>query len=80
MSKRSIKDIDFENMTIFLSKLKNRRQQYIPLSPALKTVLLDYLKTWDYTDDDYLFGSYTGQQLNVRSLQSAICRYHHLEC
>ena len=71
-----VKDIDFENMNIFLSKLKNRRQQYVPLSPSLKTVLLDYLKTWDYIEEDYLFGSYTGQQLNLRSLQSAIGRYN----
>lgn len=71
-----VKDIDFENMTIFLSKLKNRKQQFIPLSPALKTVLLDYLKTWDHYDEDYLFGSNEGQQLTLRSLQSAIARYN----
>lgn len=71
-----VKDIDFENMTIFLTKLKNRRQQFVPLSPSLKIILLDYLKTWDYTEEDYLFGSNVGTKLNLRSLQSAICRYN----
>ena len=28
-----VKDIDFEDMTIFLSRVKNRRQQIIPLYP-----------------------------------------------
>ena len=36
-----IADVDFENMTIRLVKTKNRKQQIIPLSPALKQILLD---------------------------------------
>ena len=71
-----IGDINFEEMTIHLRHVKNRRQQFIPLSPALKDVLLDYLKTWEWTEDDYLLTSYEGNCLNVRSFQGAVRRYN----
>ena len=71
-----IGDINFEDMTIHLKQVKNRHQQFIPLSPALKEVLDDYLKTWEWTTDDYLFSSYEGKCLNVRSFQGAIGRYN----
>lgn len=71
-----ISDVNFTESTILLRKVKNRRQQIIPLSPALKAVLEDYLKTWDWTQEDYLFPSYEGRQLNVRSFQGAIARYN----
>lgn len=71
-----IGDINFEDMTIHLKQVKNRHQQFIPLSPALKEVLDDYLKTWEWTTDDYLFPTYEGKCLNVRSFQGAIGRYN----
>ena len=71
-----ISDVDFDEMTIRLVKVKNRRQQLIPLSPALKEILMDYLKTWEHTPDDYLFPSYEGNQLNLRSFQGSIRRYN----
>ena len=71
-----IRDVDFRENTIRLTTLKNRRQQIIPLSKALKAVLRDYLKTWDYTIDDYLFPSCEGGQLGRRSFQSALARYN----
>ena len=71
-----ISDVDFGNMTIHLVKTKSRKQQIIPLSPALKQILLDYLKTWDWTTDDYLFPSNKGAQLNLRSFQGAVRRYN----
>ena len=71
-----IRDIDFRENTIRLTTVKNRRQQIIPLSKALKAVLKDYLKTWDYNIDDYLFPSYEGKQLARRSFQGALVRYN----
>lgn len=71
-----ISDVDFDEMTIRLAKVKNRRQQLIPLSPALKEILMDYLKTWEHTPSDYLFPSYEGNQLNLRSFQGSIRRYN----
>ena len=42
-----ISNVDFENDTIHLAKLKNRRQQFVPMSQSLKTALNIYLKLWD---------------------------------
>jgi integrase/recombinase XerD len=71
-----IEDIDFDEMTIHLKQVKNRHQQIVPLSPALKEVLTDYLKTWDWSADDYLFPNYEGGFLNVRSFQGAVRKYN----
>lgn len=71
-----IKDISFDESTIYLRYMKNRRQQVVPLSPALKEVLTDYLKTWEWTESDYLFPSYEGKCLDIRSFQGAVRRYN----
>ncbi len=71
-----ISDINFDDMTIHLRKVKNRRQQIVPLSPALKEILADYLKTWEWTEDDYLFPSNEGKQLSLHSFQGSIARYN----
>ena len=71
-----IGDINIDEMTIHLRYVKNRRQQFVPLSPALKEVLSDYLKTWEWTESDYLFPSYEGGELGVRSFQGAVRRYN----
>ena len=55
-------------MTIFLAKVKNRRQQFVPLSGSLKDVLLEYLQTWEAMPDDFLFASFSGKQLSVHNL------------
>ena len=69
-------DVCFQDNTIRLTTVKNRRQQLIPLSKALSAVLRDYLKTWDSSPDDYLFPSSDGGQLSRRSFQSALERYN----
>ena len=71
-----ISDFNFEEMTIHLRQVKNRHQQFIPLSPALKEVLEDYLKTWEWTENDFLFPTNEGGQLGIRSLQGSIARYN----
>ncbi len=71
-----IEDVDFDEMTIHMKQVKNRHQQLVPLSPALKEVLTDYLKTWEWTKEDYLFPSNEGACLNVRSFQGAVKRYN----
>ena len=53
-----IEDVDFVNNLIKLNKLKNRKQQYIPMSSGLKDVLKTYLRLWEHTDTDYLFPEY----------------------
>ena len=71
-----IRDINFDENTIYLSTVKSRRQQIVPLSKALKAVLKDYLKTWEHSIDDYLFPSYEGKQLARRSFQGALMKYN----
>lgn len=71
-----VKDIDFNKGFIFYSVLKNRKQQYVPLSPSLNSVLQFYLNCWDAKPDDWLFPSNTLNQMDKRSFQSSIMRYN----
>ena len=71
-----VSDVDFKQNIIFLQKLKNRKQQTLPLPTALKGVLQAYLKLWKWTDDSYLFPTCHYGFLNVPSLQGAIRRYN----
>ena len=69
-------DLDFENNSIRLRKLKNRKQQIIPMSSALKGVLNIYLKTWDWNQEDYLFPSQTNVQMDAHSIYYSIRKYN----
>jgi len=70
-------NIDFKNRIIKLEKLKNRKQQYIPLSSKLSSILKDYLSYWDSSQDDYLFpNGYSGEQVALRSAQQALAAYN----
>ena len=69
-------DLDFQHNTIFLSKLKNRKQQTIPMSESLKAALTIYLKLWEWKSDDFLFPTLEGKQMAKGSLQSAIRTYN----
>ena len=71
-----IMDVDFTQDTIFLKKLKNRKQQTVPISKALKDALLLYLKLWDWSNEDFLFPSNTNTQLSVHALESDVRRYN----
>lgn len=69
-------DLDFENGTIHLSKLKNRKQQMVPMSQSLRTALNVYLKLWDWNDSDFLFPTSDGQQMAVACMGGSIRRYN----
>lgn len=71
-----VSDIDFKQNIIFLQKLKNRKQQTLPLPTALKGVLQTYLKLWNWKEDSYLFPTYNYGYLSVSGLQGAIRRYN----
>lgn len=72
-----VSDIDFDNMTITMQKVKNRRKQIIPLSPALKDVLQYYLSSWKWSFDDYLFPASNGNKISVSGFEQAISNYNH---
>ena len=69
-------DVDFNDNCIRLRKLKNRKQQIVPLCSALRSVLETYLKTWDWEPDNYLFSNHRYQQLRTASMTYAIAKYN----
>ena len=71
-----VSDIDFENNVIRLRVIKNRKQQYIPMSTELNKVLKTYLNLWDYENSDYLFPEYEGNQLSVHGAYTAMKKYN----
>jgi integrase/recombinase XerD len=72
-----IGDINFEDGLVFLGKLKNRRQQYIPLSKTLAGVLRDYLTVRGGTTDDLLFCNNYGKPITRRSMEQLVEHYNH---
>lgn len=71
-----ISDIDFEHNIIRLRKLKNRKQQILPLSSALKAALEKYLSVWDWDDDNYLFPGSHNTQMQAHTLEERIRKYN----
>lgn len=71
-----ISDIDFPSNLIKLTVMKNRKQQYFPMSSGLKDVLKTYLDLWEHTDNDYLFPEYEGKQFSVSGAETAIRKYN----
>lgn len=71
-----VEDVDFQKNIIYLHKLKNRKQQTLPLTPALKSALKTYLRLWDWKDSDYLFPSSAAGKMTVRAMESAVRRYN----
>lgn len=71
-----ISDLDFDNSLIKLNVLKNRRQQFVPMSSGLKKVLQTYLSLWDYRNTDYLFPEYEGGQFTPQGAYCALKQYN----
>lgn len=71
-----IKELDFDNRTIFLSKTKNRKQYFIPMSDTLAVILKEYLRFRKGEPEDFLFCTETGEQMTISGFQSAIKRYN----
>ena len=69
-------DLDFEANVIRLRRLKNRKQQFIPISSSLKDVLLLYLKVWDWDSEDFLFPSQHNTQLQPHSMGQSVREYN----
>lgn len=72
-----VSDVDIETRTVRLLWNKDKRQKIMPLSSALCEVLQEYMELSDFDDDEYLFPSEGGGQLNKRSAQSAVWAYNH---
>lgn len=72
-----IGDLDFENDLILLTTLKNRKQQLIPMTSALRDVLLEYVDFRGGNNEDILFCSSTGSILTPEGFNKAIREYNH---
>lgn len=71
-----IKDVDFGNKCVSLMHTKNKKAQIVPLSDPLLKVLDVYLKTFEWTDEDYLFPTNEGKQWQLSSFQQEIAKYN----
>ena len=57
-------------------KLKNRKQQIIPLSTSLKAVLELYLQLWDWESEYNLFPTSSNSQMTVHALETAVRHFN----
>lgn len=69
-------DLLFDSNLIALKVTKNKKQQLIPMSPALKNVLSEYVTYRKGKPEDYLFCNRYGKQLTTRGLYRAISTYN----
>lgn len=72
-----VKHVDFVNSRVFLVWNKDKRQKYMPISPAVSKILREYIFLSGLEDEDYLFpNSYEGGQLKRRGAEDAITDYN----
>lgn len=72
-----INNLDFENELITLAKMKNRRQQILPMGRILKGILLEYLQFRNAkNNEEFLFPNGYGEPLTVRTLETNIETYN----
>lgn len=71
-----VKDVIFESNQIYLARVKNKRQQMVPLSIQLENILHEYIEMWDLKPDDFLFPNQFGKQMTKSGYQSAIRNYN----
>lgn len=72
-----IGDLDLQERTVRLSKVKNRKATILPLSRDLSLILSEYLRYRGGEESDYLFCTEFGEQFTNYGLTTAIRRYNH---
>lgn len=71
-----ISDLDLENCILRLQVTKNKKARIIPVSSALKYVLIEYLTfRHNQKDDEYLFPNIYGEPMPRSTLQMTITKY-----
>jgi integrase/recombinase XerD len=78
VSNLKIGDIDFDGQTIKITKVKNKKQQYLPLSHMLSQILMEYLQFRNGNAEDYLFCSVYGLPMTKSCMTNSIRRYNHM--
>jgi integrase/recombinase XerD len=71
-----VKDLDLDAAMMTLKTTKNRRQQFSPLSQTMIEILNNYITTWDFDDDEYLFPTEDGLQMTSSGMRTSIIRYN----
>lgn len=71
-----IKDVIFEDGIILLCKTKSRKQQILPLSNTLASILQEYLTIRGGKEDDYLFCNVYGEQSSRTTYQQLVRHYN----
>lgn len=72
-----IGDIDFKNREITLRHTKNKKNQIIPLSSKLASIIKEYLHTWRHGcgSEDFLFPNQANDKLTVEALAHSFTKY-----
>lgn len=70
------KDVDLENLVIYLRHTKSKKAQVIPLCTELSAILKEYMRIRGGAPDDYMFSNESGTQLKENGLRSSIRRYN----
>ena len=68
-------NLDFENMFIALTTVKNRKPYRIPMSKELSEILKEYLAYRGGESGDYLFCNDYGGQIKKAAIKTAMQRY-----
>lgn len=69
-------DIDFDNNVIRLTKVKNRKEQIVPLSSTLREILKEYLLYRKGDSEDFLFSTVYGEGMTKSGVTTAIKTYN----
>ena len=72
-----IRDINFHDGVIVLTKTKNRQQQIIPMSQTLVKILQEYLQYRQGEPEDYLFCNQFGKQFTKDGLKCTMKKYNY---
>lgn len=72
-----MKDVDFEENTIYIEGRKGGRRGDEVLNPIEKDLILEYLKSLDFekTKNDYLFHSQKGQKISEKTIAADYAKY-----
>lgn len=70
------KDVDLENLVIYLRHTKSKKSQVIPLCSELCGILKEYMRIRGGGVDDFLFPTENGEQLKEHGLRSSVARYN----
>lgn len=69
-------DVDIEKKVVYLRALKSGETQELPINDSLVIILKHYILYRKNFKGEFLFCSYSGNQLSSRGLQSAIATYN----